>query len=198
MLSIYKVKPSFQKLLTPVLEVLYRWNIRPNQITMASIFLSLGIGVAFWLADGYHFLFLVLPLGLLVRMGLNALDGMMAKNYNMQSKKGEVLNEVGDIISDMFIFFPLMKFEKDIIYVIVIFICLSLINEFSGLIGKVVGKERCYDGPMGKSDRAFAIGLYGIASFLNLSLLDYSVYFFLCLILLIILSSYSRIQNALS
>ncbi len=38
-------------------------------------------------------------------MALNALDGMMARTYNQQTKKGEILNELGDIISDLFIFF---------------------------------------------------------------------------------------------
>src|SRR5690606_19623268 len=113
-------------------------------------------------ADRYRLLFLALPVGLLLRMALNALDGMMARTYYQQSKAGEVLNEIGDIVSDIFIFFPLLIFEGQIVYLIVIFICLSIINEFAGLIGKVVSGERRYDGPMGKSDRAFIMGLYGI------------------------------------
>ena len=47
---------------------------------------------------------LVVPIGLLIRMALNALDGMMARTYNMQSKLGEVLNEIGDVISDLYSF----------------------------------------------------------------------------------------------
>ena len=44
-------------------------------------------------------------------MMLNALDGMMARIYNLESEIGEILNEVGDIISDVAIYFPLIMFE---------------------------------------------------------------------------------------
>lgn len=105
MISIYKIKPWFQKQLLPVLRKLHQWGITANQITLAAIVLSAGIGIAFWYADSRHFLFLCLPIGLLIRMMLNALDGMMARNYHQQSKAGEVLNELGDVISDFFVFF---------------------------------------------------------------------------------------------
>jgi len=153
MISIYNIKSRFQNLLRPILVVLHKWKVTANQITVTSIILSLLIGLAFWYADMYRYLFLALPIGLLIRMGLNALDGMMAREYNQQSQKGELLNEVGDIVSDVFIFFPLLKFESEYIYLIVAFICLSIINEFVGLMGKIVGDERRYEGPMGKSDR---------------------------------------------
>lgn len=33
-------------------------------------------------------------------MALNAIDGMLAREFNQQSTLGAILNEVGDIISD--------------------------------------------------------------------------------------------------
>lgn len=197
MISIYNIKPKFQKLLRPILDKLNELNVTANQITIASIVLSLIIGVAFWNADKINWLFLALPIGLLVRMALNALDGMMAREYNQQSKKGEILNEVGDIISDVFIFFPLLKFEKEHIYLIVTFICLSIINEFSGLIGKVVGGERRYDGPMGKSDRAFVLGIYGLITFFFSNGLPYIQWFIMLIIFLLILSTLTRLTKAI-
>lgn len=197
MISIYKLKPKFQQLLTPILTFLHRCGITANQITISSIVLSLIIGVAFWFADRFHYLFLVLPIGLFVRMALNALDGMMARKYNQQSKKGEVLNELGDIVSDLFIYFPLLKYEKENIYLIVIFICLSIINEFAGLLGKIVSEERRYDGPMGKSDRAFIIGLYGLLSYFIINVSQFSFYVFLLIIALLIISTFIRVHKSL-
>lgn len=197
MISIYNIKPKFQKLLRPTLEKLYRLNISANQITISSIVLSLIIGIAFWFSDVYNLLFLALPIGLLIRMALNALDGMMAKEYNQQSKKGELLNEVGDIISDLFIYFPLLKFENGIIYIIVAFICLSLINEFSGIMGKIVGGERRYEGPMGKSDRAFVLSIYGIFSYVFPSVLAYSNWLFSIVLFLLVLSTITRLSKAI-
>jgi CDP-diacylglycerol--glycerol-3-phosphate 3-phosphatidyltransferase len=34
-----------------------------------------------------------------------------------------------------------------------------LFSEYSGVLGPMVGASRRYDGPMGKSDRAFVLGL---------------------------------------
>src|SRR5882724_6568058 len=116
MISVYTIKPKFQQLLKPILIRLHKRGVTANQITISSILLSLIIGIAFWYAYQFNVLFLALPVGLLIRMALNALDGMMARTYNQQSKKGEVLNEVGDIISDLFIYIPLLKFEQANLY----------------------------------------------------------------------------------
>ncbi len=172
-------------------------GVTANQITWSSILLSILIGIAFWYAGRYKVLFLALPVGLLIRMALNALDGMMARTYNQQTKKGEVLNELGDIVSDLFIFFPLLVFEKHILYVIVVFISMGIINEFAGLLGKIISGERRYDGPMGKSDRAFAIGLYGIVSFIGVDFKAYSAWIFSIIILLLAVSTVTRIKKAL-
>lgn len=197
MISIYKLKPKFQQILTPILIFLHHRGVTANQITISSIILSLLIGLAFWFADHYHILFLALPVGLFLRMALNALDGMMARKYNQQSKKGEVLNELGDIISDLFIYFPLLKYEREHLYLIVIFICLSIINEFAGLLGKIISNERRYDGPMGKSDRAFIIGLYGLLCYFTINVGGFSFYVFSLIIVLLIISTCTRVNKSL-
>jgi len=197
MISVYKLKPKFQQLLMPILTFLHRRKITANQITMGSMVLSLLIAVMFWYADRMPILFLALPIGLFMRMAFNALDGMMARLFNQMSKKGEVLNEVGDILSDVMIFFPLLKFHSESLYLVVGFIVLSVINEFCGLIGKVVANDRRYDGPMGKSDRALLLGVYGILSLLHISITAISVYLFAVLCLLLVLSSITRLRKAL-
>lgn len=197
MISIYQLKPKFQQLLTPLLVALHKRGITANQITLLSILLSFGIGLAFSAASYERIFFLVLPFGLLLRMALNALDGMMARNYHQQSLKGEVLNEIGDIISDLFIFLPLLLFEKEHFYLIVLFISLSIINEFAGLLAKTTTGIRRYDGPMGKSDRAFMMGLYGVCNFCSPNFHNLSFWFFLTVVLLLTLSTTIRIKKTL-
>ena len=198
MASIYQLKSKFQDLLLPILKLLYRWGISANQITIASILLSAGIGVAFWNADLYPLLFLSLPIGLFLRMALNALDGMMARRYNQQSRLGEVLNEVGDVISDVFIFIPLLKFESQVLYFIVAFITLSIINEFAGVLGKAMTGTRRYNGPMGKSDRAFLIGVYGILSYFAIELTELSPIIFSVINVLIVIGTCIRLNKSIT
>ena len=164
MISVYKIKPKFQKLLLPLLLFLRKIGVTPNHITVFSIIFSFFLGFLLLNASENNFLYLLVALGLLLRMALNALDGMMAKNYNLQSKSGEVLNEIGDIFSDVAIYFPLLYFESLRFEYVVIFIILSIINEFCGVLAKIISGERRYDGPMGKSDRALFIGLLCIFS----------------------------------
>ena len=112
MISVYDIKPKFQKLLLPLLAVLRKFRITPNHITIFSTLFSFFIGYIFYHAQNDKIFYLLVAIGLIVRMGLNALDGMMANKYNLKSKKGEILNEIGDIISDIAIYFPLLYFRN--------------------------------------------------------------------------------------
>jgi CDP-diacylglycerol--glycerol-3-phosphate 3-phosphatidyltransferase len=40
-------------------------------------------------------------------------------------------------------------------------VLLALISEYAGVLGPMIGASRRYDGPMGKSDRAFCFGVLG-------------------------------------
>ena len=197
MISIYKIKPKFQKLLMPLLVFLRKLGVSPNLITIFSVFISFVISYFFWNALSNSLYFLIVAFGLLLRMILNALDGMMARIYNLESEIGEILNEVGDIISDVAIYFPLIMFEFLEIEIAVIFILLSIINEFCGLMAKVTCGERRYDGPMGKSDRAFLIGMLCIVYYFTSKLDPYMNYIIGVSSLLMILSSYIRLTKSL-
>lgn len=197
MISIYNLKPKFQAFLKPVLEFLHSKGVTANQITLASVFWSCLVATLFWFADSNSYFFLALPIGLFVRMALNALDGMMARIYKQQSKLGEILNELGDVLSDVVLFLPLLKYEPNALYSIVIFICMSIINEFAGILAKVVSGERRYDGPMGKSDRAFMIGTYGLLCFFGYYHFAFSYCIFIFLIALVSLSTFTRLKKAL-
>ncbi len=159
--------------------------------------LSFVIFYFFWNTSDNSSYFLIVAFGLLLRMMLNALDGMMARIYNLQSKLGEILNEVGDIISDVAIYFPLILFEFLEIEIAIIFILLSIINEFCGVIAKVISGERRYDGPMGKSDRAFLIGIICIVYYFTNGLDPYMNYIIGGPSIMIILSSYVRLTKSI-
>jgi CDP-diacylglycerol--glycerol-3-phosphate 3-phosphatidyltransferase len=199
MISIYKIKPKFQQSLMPLLKLLRRLGISPNSITIFSILLSFGIAYFFWNTSDNSSYFLIVAFGLLLRMMLNALDGMMARIYNLQSKLGEILNEVGDIISDVAIYFPLTCiFSKFLeIEIAIIFILFSIINEFCGVIAKVISGERRYDGPMGKSDRAFLIGVICIVYYFTNGLDPYMNYIIGGSSILMIFSSYVRLTKSI-
>ena len=196
MISVYKIKPKFQKLLQPILFLLRKIGVSPNQITIFTVFFSIAIGVFLFFGIENKVWFLFVSLGLIFRMALNALDGMMAKQFNLQSKKGEILNELGDVISDVAIFFPFIYFDSLKTEYVIIFIVLSIINEFCGILSKSIYAVRSYDGPMGKSDRALLVGLICIALYFTDSILLYLDYIFLLGSFLMLISSYLRLTKS--
>ena len=197
MISTYKLKPAFQKLLTPLLKVLRKLGVTPNLLTVKAILLSLFLGYLFYEAESNNTYYLYVALGLLFRMMLNALDGMMARVYDLQSRTGEVLNEVGDIVSDVAIFYPLLFLEGLDFRLTFSFIVLSVINEFCGILGKAMGGERRYDGPMGKSDRATVVGVICLLFYFDIGVEPYLKYIFAIAVGLVSLSSVIRLKHSI-
>jgi CDP-diacylglycerol---glycerol-3-phosphate 3-phosphatidyltransferase len=200
MISVYQIKPKFQALLRPLMQGLHRIGMSPNQITLIALLGAISLGTYTYFSGDSWLPFLLLPIFLLVRMALNALDGMMARTYNQQSKLGEVLNELGDVISDVILYFPLLiKWELDKHPVFLFsFILLMVLNEFVGVLAKAMGGERRYDGPMGKSDRALVFGLFCIIYCCYPSSLSFLFYALIIMFGAMILSTFTRIKKSIS
>lgn len=197
MISVYQLKPAFQNLLQPVLKYLRQRGVTANQLTLAAVVLSAGLGVLFLFHAELPAALLLVPLGLLLRMALNALDGMMARQYNMQSKLGEVLNETGDVVSDLFLIFPLAVIPGIDTRIVAAFAVLAVLNEFGGLLGRALGGARRYEGPMGKSDRALLLGLFCLVYYFWSGLATYADWIFGAACLLLVLSTFTRLKKSL-
>src|SRR4051794_11781316 len=105
-LSIYALKPRFQALLRPLAALLGRTGITANEVTLAAAIVSIVVGafVAWHAPDRTPFL--LIPLWMFVRMALNALDGMLAREFGQQSRLGAFLNELGDVVADAALYLP--------------------------------------------------------------------------------------------
>ncbi|HEY4001208.1 MAG TPA: CDP-alcohol phosphatidyltransferase family protein [Candidatus Xenobia bacterium] len=158
MASVYDLKPRFQALLKPLVGQLSRRQVTPNMVTLAALAGSALVGLHFYLCAARPF-WLLMPLWLFVRMGLNALDGMLAREQNSQSRLGAALNELGDVLSDLLLYLPLGAVYPPAEASIACFALLAALTEFCGLLGQALGGSRRYDGPMGKSDRAALVGV---------------------------------------
>lgn len=159
MATIYDLKPRFQALLRPSTRWLYRLGVTANQVTLAAMVMSLLAGAAVYVNPTGRWALLLVPIVLFVRMALNAIDGMLAREFGQKSDLGAVLNELGDVISDTALYLPLATVNGVTGELVVIAVVLAVIGELTGVVAIQIGSERRYDGPMGKSDRAFAFGL---------------------------------------
>ena len=158
MVSVYDVKPRFQALLRPLTNSLARSGVTANQVTIAAVLLSFAVGAAVALFRESPRILMLLPAALFVRMALNAIDGMLAREHGQQSKRGAILNELGDVFSDAALYLPLAIVPGFCPYLTVGIVVLAVISEMAGVVAIQIGASRRYDGPMGKSDRAFVLG----------------------------------------
>lgn len=196
--SIYDLKPRFQALLRPVIKRLATLGCTPNIVTFTALVVSILIGIIL-LSHGQSpdFLFL-LPGWLFLRMALNAIDGMMARELNMKSMLGAILNEVGDVLSDIALYLPLIAFCPEALWPILGFCLGAILTEFCGVLSQALGAERQYAGPMGKSDRAFFVGALGLLSPLFPQLFSYWAILFVVAALLTGLTCWNRLLRALA
>ncbi|HVO13998.1 MAG TPA: CDP-alcohol phosphatidyltransferase family protein [Alphaproteobacteria bacterium] len=163
MATLYDLKPGFQALLRPTAGRLVRAGLTANAVTLAALALSAAEGAALALQPAASWPFFVLPLVLLVRMALNALDGLMAREHGQASRLGAVLNEAGDMAADLALYLPFALAPGVEPGLAVAAAAGAVATELAGLAAQSAGGARRYDGPMGKSDRALVYGAVALA-----------------------------------
>lgn len=159
-MSIYKLKSSFQNLLRPLVGRLAAMGVTANQVTLIAAIVSVGIG-ALLLVNPAPALFALVPVWMLLRMGLNAIDGMLAREHGQKSPLGGYLNEITDVVSDAALYVPFALVAPFSLPWFTAIVFLAALTEFTGVLGVAHGNGRSYEGPMGKSDRAVLFGALG-------------------------------------
>jgi CDP-diacylglycerol--glycerol-3-phosphate 3-phosphatidyltransferase len=167
--TFYDLKPRFQALLRPIAARLVNAGATANGVTLAALIMSLAQGgaIAFWPESRWPLL--LLPVTLFVRMALNAIDGIMAKEHDQKSNIGALFNEISDVVSDAALYLPFALIAGVNAPLVVLVVVASVIAEMAGVLGPMIGATRRYDGPFGKSDRAFGFGALAVLLGLGLS-----------------------------
>ena len=197
-MSIYDLKPKFQNLLRPLVIQLEQRGVTANQVTLTACAISVILGLILTALSGYHWLFILIPIWLFVRMALNAIDGMLAREFNQKSRLGGYLNEITDVVSDAALYLPFAFVHPFDTLQIGLIIWLSALTEFCGVLGQVQGKTRRYDGPLGKSDRAFLFGVLGLVYVFVPTLPDFLYWLLWIVIILLIVTCVKRVKSGLA
>ncbi|PIT17875.1 CDP-alcohol phosphatidyltransferase family protein [Snodgrassella alvi] len=196
-MTLYKIKPAFQKLLRPLMFWLYRRGITANHVTLGAIGLSVIIGVILAIFP-YLGLFWLLPITLFIRMALNALDGMLARECNQQSRLGAVLNELGDVLSDIALYLPFILLSGSNTAVVLIMLFCAVLTEFCGILAQTINGIRSYAGPMGKSDRALIFGTWSLLLAIWPELTSWNNLLWCVSIILLLWTCINRCRSALT
>ena len=195
--SIYDLKPAFQNLLRPLCLACARAGMTANMITVFALILSVAMGATVAITGGARWSLLLVPVALFVRMALNAIDGMLAREHDMRSDIGAILNELGDVVSDSAIYLPFALISGVWPIAVIIFVLLAIVSEMSGVVAVQIGASRRYDGPMGKSDRAFFVGAAAVLLALDWLGSEAVSWAFVVAAVLLVITIWNRARRAL-
>lgn len=195
-MTLYQIKPAFQALLRPLMFLLYKQKVTANHITLAAIALSFITG-ALLILYPFPALFVILPVVLFIRMALNALDGMLARECDQKSRLGAILNESGDVLSDVALYLPLVLLPGSNIPLGMVMLFCMVLTEFCGVLAQTINGIRSYAGPLGKSDRALVFGAWGLALSLWPQLMQWNNIVWCAATLLLLWTVFNRCRSAL-
>jgi CDP-diacylglycerol--glycerol-3-phosphate 3-phosphatidyltransferase len=163
-MGVYAIKPRFQQALLGIERRLVARRVHPDYLTLGALALSLaGAGLligARWLPG----LLLGVPFVAIVRLALNALDGMVARDLGVARPWGEVLNELCDRLSDTALLLGATLASGVWAPAGVAAVVLVLLSSYLGLAVKAAGGPRLYLGVMGKADRMIALAVASVAA----------------------------------
>lgn len=197
-MTIYDLKQSFQGLLRPACKYLAARGVTANQVTLAALALSCITAALVFFSEGAVWALLLVPLVMFLRMALNAIDGMLAREHDMKSVLGAVLNELGDVLSDTMLYLAFAAVAGISALPLVLVVVFAVISEMTGVIAVQIGVERRYDGPMGKSDRAFVFGALALLIGLGFSAGSWSTGLLWLVLVLLVVTIINRARRAIA
>ena len=124
-----------------------------------SIVAALVAAICFWWSEEIRWLLIVAPLFCFLRLWFNMLDGMVAVAANKASRRGELLNDLPDRVSDIVIFVgvahsgwmnPFLGYWAAI---------LAVLTAYAGLYGQALVGQREFGGVMSKPWRMVAVSI---------------------------------------
>jgi len=194
-MTLEQIKRKFQAWLRLTAQRLAAAGVTASQVTLASAAGSLVVGA---LTGGLAWLpvvFLLMPLWQLTRLALDDIEGMLGRGNGQSGVLGTYLGELGDIVSDLALVIPFAAIMPSGGGEVVLFAILALVVECAGLIGPLAGASRRHDGPLGKRQRALALGALGLWFGLGLGLGRFGHLVWIVLSLLGVLTIVNRVRR---
>lgn len=193
-MSIYQLKPKFQSLLRPCVNRLAHFGVTANQVTLFTLIFTLVSSITLF-TIGSSVWWGILPIVLFIRMALNAVDGMLAREHNMTSSLGLVLNEVCDLISDAAIYLSFIAITGFNAYALFGLVLLAWLSEVIAILSVQITQNRANQGPLGKSDRAFLFGVLGLLVALGIDFTSSGLWIILIANLALVITIYKRLHT---
>ena len=160
-MTLDQYRPHVMPYIEPVVRFVARCRITPAMLTVASLVVAVGAGVAFYFRQELVGVLLVACNAI-----FDALDGSLARLTGTASKRGDFLDHVIDRYSDIFIITGIFAGGFVSWQIGVFALTGVLMSSYLGTQSQAVGVGRYYGGLLGRADRLVLIMLAGSADIL--------------------------------
>ncbi|WP_292517061.1 CDP-alcohol phosphatidyltransferase family protein [Methanoculleus sp.] len=160
-MTLDQFRPQVQGIIQPVVNLTRKIGVTPNGLTIASFFVSILAGVAFY-AGGVVLGTVMVALNAV----FDALDGALARDMGIANLRGDFLDHVIDRYADIFIITGIFAGGAAPWPIGVFALTGVLMSSYLGTQAQAVGVGRFYGGILGRADRLVLIIIAGILTVL--------------------------------
>ena len=144
-----------------ITDVLAKWGMSPNAISVWSMVFGLASGLSFWATSfdppAIRVFWLLAAFFILMRLLANMFDGMVAVKTGTTSPVGELYNEVPDRVSDTVIIVGAGYALGGSEIVSYLAALAAMLTAYVRAVGKGAGAKQEFCGPLAKQQRMFLL-----------------------------------------
>jgi phosphatidylglycerophosphate synthase len=155
---------AFRKTAGAAVRLCVARNVHPDVISYLSIVAAGAAAACYLFAGRWPILLLIAPLLCFLRLWFNMLDGMVALAAGKASRRGEIVNELPDRISDILIFAGVAHSGLANPFLAYWAAILAVMTAYVGTLGQALTGKRRFGGLMSKQYRmlVLAIGTWAL------------------------------------
>ncbi|KAF5410098.1 MAG: Archaetidylinositol phosphate synthase [Candidatus Methanocomedens sp.] len=163
-MTLNNYRPYVSFILEPCASALVHMGLTPNRVSVLSLIFAILAGVSYYYSYDNRIYLIAALVFVILNSFTDAVDGVMARMFNMQSDRGDFLDHVIDRYADTFIICGIF-FAGYVHWMIgVAAITGVLITSYMGTQAQAVGGTRHYGGIMGRADRLALIIMVSAAN----------------------------------
>ena len=160
-------RPLADRLMQPLVSGATRIGLTPDGVSVLALIAAGGAAISFWAAGDQQLLYLAGAFLVFLNGVFDLLDGALAREQNVTSPAGDLLDHVLDRYADILISAGLAAGISE--YALG-FLAVTgvLMTSYLGTQAEAVGLDRVYGGLLGRADRLALVGFVAVvATFSN-------------------------------
>lgn len=156
MTGLYALKPWYAARLSGIRRALARRGTHPDAVSIYGVGFAALAGTSLAVLPQGWAVLAVGPL-LALRLAAANLDGALARDTGRQTRRGAVLNEIGDRLADLAVLAGCLALAPA--WLVVAVMLAASAPSWVALAGAAAGAERINGGPVGKTERCLLVTL---------------------------------------